>query len=87
MAKQIGRRDFIRGTVAGVAAGMLGVNPMASAATSPPGERPNILFIMTDQEPTSAVGCYGNRVVSTPARDAIAKQGVRFSNFYIAGFP
>ncbi len=50
-------------------------------------ESPNILMIMTDQQPTSTLGCYGNSVVKTPAQDAIAEAGVRFENFYIAAFP
>ncbi len=50
-------------------------------------DRPNVLVIMTDQEPTSTVGCYGNPVMKTPARDRIAAEGMRFENFYIASFP
>jgi len=49
--------------------------------------RPNILFIMTDQESTSLSRCYGNDVIRTPARDAIAKGGIRFDNHYVASFP
>jgi arylsulfatase A-like enzyme len=87
MGKQIDRREFIRETTAGVAAGVLPLHRMAWAAENQPQQRPNILLIMTDQEPISAVGCYGNRVVKTPARDALAAGGVRFDNFYIASFP
>ncbi len=86
MTTQVNRRDFIKTTAAGVAAGVLPLERMAAAA-GPSGQRPNILLIMTDQEPTSAVGCYGNDMVKTPARDAIASQGVRLDNFYIASFP
>ena len=49
--------------------------------------RPNILFIMTDQESTSLSGCYGNDVIKTPARDSIAEGGIRFDNHYVASFP
>jgi len=87
MGQQIDRREFIRETAAGVAAGVLPLHKMAWAAADEPPRRPNILFIMTDQEPISAIGCYGNKVVKTPARDAIAAQGVRFDNFYIASYP
>jgi len=83
----LSRRDFIKaGASAGVAAGIL---PLQSALPSdaPTPERPNILFIMTDQEPTSTIGCYGNDKIKTPARDAIADGGIRFANFYIASFP
>jgi arylsulfatase A-like enzyme len=50
-------------------------------------KKPNILFIMTDQESTSLSGCYGNSIIKTPARDSIACNGVRFDNHYIASFP
>lgn len=50
-------------------------------------DQPNILFIMTDQESTSLSGCYGNETIKTPARDSLAKNGMRFDNHYIASFP
>lgn len=50
-------------------------------------DRPNILFIMTDQESCSLSGCYGNAKIKTPARDSIARNGMRFDNHYIASFP
>ena len=45
-------------------------------------ERPNILVILTDQQSASMMSCTGNRWVKTPAMDAIASQGVRFTNAY-----
>ena len=50
-------------------------------------DRPNVLLIMTDQQPVSTIGCYGNPVVKTPAQDRLAREGMRFDNFYIAAFP
>lgn len=50
-------------------------------------DRPNVLLIMTDQQPVSTIGCYGNSVVETPAQDRLAQEGMRFDNFYIAAFP
>jgi arylsulfatase len=49
--------------------------------------KPNILFIMTDQESVSLSGCYGNAKIKTPTRDSIAENGIRFENHYIASFP
>ena len=48
--------------------------------------RPNILFIMTDQQPVSTIGEYGNPLVKTPAIDRLARQGMRFDGFHIAAF-
>ena len=47
----------------------------------------NIVLIMTDQQPVSTLGCYGNPHNPTPNLDKIATQGLRFDNCYIAGFP
>ena len=41
--------------------------------------RPNILFLMTDQQRWDALGCSGGWV-DTPNLDQIAKEGVRFTN-------
>lgn len=47
----------------------------------------NVVFIMTDQQPTSTLGCYGNSLNPTPNLDRLAQTGLRFSNFYISAFP
>ena len=48
-------------------------------------DRPNVLLIMTDQQPVSTIGCYGNSVVKTPAQDRLAREGMRFDNFLYCG--
>jgi len=45
-------------------------------------QRPNIVFIMTDQHRYDFVGCNGNRLAQTPALDALARDGVRFTNAF-----
>jgi len=45
-------------------------------------EKPNILMIVADDHGTDAIGCYGNPVIKTPALDALAKDGIRFTNAY-----
>ena len=47
-------------------------------------EKPNFLFIMTDQHRADHLGCYGNKVVKTPGIDSIAAKGVTFDRFYVA---
>lgn len=44
-------------------------------------KRPNILVIMADDLGYSDLGCYGGEV-HTPNLDALAANGVRFTNFY-----
>ncbi len=48
------------------------------------GQRPNILFIITDQQRADHVGFAGNSVVLTPHLDAIATTGMQFNNAYVA---
>lgn len=41
-------------------------------------DRPNILFIHTDEQRADTLGCYGNDVISTPHLDRLADDGVTF---------
>jgi len=45
-------------------------------------EKPNIIFLLTDDQTAVATGCYGNTQVKTPNMDELAKEGVRFANHY-----
>lgn len=44
--------------------------------------RPNIVFLLTDDQATISLGCYGNEEVQTPNIDSLADQGIRFLNHY-----
>jgi len=44
----------------------------------PEAKRPNVLFLMTDQQRWDALGCV-NPIVKTPNLDALAARGIRFS--------
>ena len=56
-----------------------------SAAAAPPRgqsqDRPNVVVIMTDDLGFSDLGCYGAEI-ETPNLDALAANGLRFSQFY-----
>ena len=54
---------------------------MLSAALSAQ-ERPNILYIMTDQQTANAMSCAGNTDLRTPNMDKLAERGIRFTNAY-----
>lgn len=46
-------------------------------------DRPNILFIMTDDHTQSAMSSYGNAIIRTPNLDRIGAEGVRFENAFV----
>src|SRR5271155_5236128 len=47
-------------------------------------EKPNIVFILTDDQGYADLGCYGAKDVKTPNVDRIAQEGTRFTSFYVA---
>lgn len=59
------------------------VLPLAFGATPPTPARPNILFILTDDQGWNTLGCYGNRLVPTPHLDSLARDGLRFTDAYV----
>lgn len=46
---------------------------------------PNIILIFIDDLGWKDIGCYGNEFIETPRIDALAKAGIRFTDFYAAG--
>ena len=46
--------------------------------------RPNILFVLTDDQGAWALHCAGNEEIYTPNLDRLAAQGMRFENFFCA---
>lgn len=46
-------------------------------------QRPNIIFILTDDQRWDALGAAGNKIIQTPNIDAIAEKGILFSNAYV----
>jgi len=48
-------------------------------------ERPNILFLFSDDQRMDAVSAYGNVYIQTPNIDKLAHQGVKFTNAFCMG--
>ncbi len=63
----------------GLAVLLLAAAPQAHAAA--PTARPNVIIIMADDMGYSDLGCYGGEI-DTPNLDALARGGVRFTQFY-----
>lgn len=45
-------------------------------------EKPNIVFILADDLGYGDLGCYGQKLIATPNIDRLARDGVRFTQFY-----
>jgi arylsulfatase A-like enzyme len=45
-------------------------------------ERPNIIYIMSDDHAAQAIGCYGSKINQTPNLDRLAQEGMRFANCF-----
>ncbi|MSU24089.1 MAG: arylsulfatase [Opitutus sp.] len=63
---------------------LLAPSALLLAAASPSAPRPNIVIILVDDMGFSDIGCYGGEI-PTPNIDALAKGGVRFTQFYNTG--
>jgi arylsulfatase A len=50
---------------------------------APAVEHPNIVLIFTDDQGYGDVGCYGARGFKTPHLDQMAREGLRFTDFYV----
>jgi arylsulfatase len=58
---------------------------LASAPPTGTGERlPNVVFILTDDQGYGDLGCYGSRDIRTPNLDQMARDGMRFTEFYVS---
>src|SRR5215472_7688084 len=75
MSYSLNRRDFL----GMMAAGSVAALPRLYGAA---GERPNILYIMSDDHDAHAIGAYGSHINTTPNIDRIAHQGMRFDNCF-----
>ena len=46
-------------------------------------KRPNLVFIMSDQQRSDTLACYGNDWIQTPRLNAFASQSFVFQNAYV----
>lgn len=53
-----------------------------AAASLHAGDRPNILWITSEDNDVQWLGCYGNEQAQTPNLDKLATQSARFTHFY-----
>jgi arylsulfatase A len=65
-------KDFIIALVC--AASLIGMTPAE--------DKPNIIIIFNDDQGYQDLGCYGSPDIHTPRIDQLAKEGMRFTDFY-----
>ncbi len=75
------RREFITATAV-AAAGLMFDQRSSVSDSQRKRKRPNILFIMTDQQHAGMLSCTSNKWLKTPAMDRLAASGIRFERAY-----
>jgi arylsulfatase A-like enzyme len=73
------QEDDFRGTIGRTFRDSL---PSWPRPVQPPSGAPNIVLIVLDDVGFSDLGCYGSEI-STPRMDALASNGVRYTNFHV----
>lgn len=62
----------------------LAVGAVAAVCTAQAAEKPNIMVILCDDLGYGDIECYGHPHIKTPNLNRMAKEGVRFTDFYSA---
>ncbi|MBS1272287.1 MAG: Arylsulfatase [Candidatus Marinimicrobia bacterium] len=76
------RREFVKKL--GYGAAGISLMPLSSCINMQTSrERPNILFIMSDDHAEQAISCYRSSPIETPNIDRIANEGIRFNNSFV----
>jgi len=78
MSSRMTRKEFLR--AAGLSGAALAQSRWLNAAALE--RRPNIIFIITDQQHAGMMSCAGNPYLKTPALDRLAASGTRFEMAY-----
>jgi len=83
--KKLNRREFLNRMAGGsvAAAALLAGCESGIFGRSKPKKKPNIVFLLTDDQRWDTMGCTGNPIVQTPNMDAMANDGVRFTDCFV----
>lgn len=89
----VSRRQFLAGLGAAAAAGLVGcgsdtaVGGVPQPVTVDPalatGERPNFVFVLTDDHRWDHLGAQGHPFLQTPRLDRLAQEGILFENAFV----
>ena len=76
--QNLSRRTFVGSSIGAMLAGA--TPPQQSGGSA---KKPNLIFYMPETLRADSLGCYGHPLVKTPHMDAMAAQGVRFTNCHV----
>ncbi len=79
--EQMSRRRFLQ--TAGAGALVFAARPVSALTQPAPARRPNVIVMLSDDQGTVDMGCYGATDLITPNMDRLAARGVRFTQFYV----
>jgi arylsulfatase A-like enzyme len=85
MTQRVGRREFLWKSLAGATAGALGLSATGCLQEKPQPERPNIVFLFTDDQRFSTLHALNNPAVQTPTMDRLMERGTTFTRAHIMG--
>ena len=63
---------------------LVAVLPTSLAAQEKPKRPPNVIIVYVDDMGYADLGCFGAKKIMTPNLDRMAKQGTRFTSFYVS---
>jgi arylsulfatase len=65
-------------------AALLPVTASFAGAAALAGSRPNLIFILTDDQGYGDLSAHGNPILQTPNLDRLHREGVRFTDFHVS---
>jgi len=81
---QLTRRRFLQMLTTATASSAFSIFCNHKSTEQHPTSKPNIIFILSDDQGWAQLGCYGSKFYETPHIDRLASQGMRFTNAYAA---
>jgi len=73
------RREFLRKTAEGIGASLFTLGALQGNQSSKQNQ-PNILWITSEDNTASYLGCYGNEIANTPNLDQFAEESIVYEN-------
>ncbi len=81
---KITRRNFLKASgIIGAGAGLTSLNLIPGLTKGSNGKKPNFLIIQSDDQGYNDLSIHGNPYLETPQLDALGKESIRFTQFYL----